>query len=321
MKYLFFAMAVLLAGCGERKVSPPAPVGGIIEPTVAIPARLVDEFSGERAFEEVRKLTSFGPRPPESEGYRRSLEYLEESLGELGWKTKRQSFRGVTPIGPVRFTNLLARFSPEVEPDWQASVPFLLGSHLDTKRYISITFLGANDSGSSTGVLAEMARVLAQTPEAAKQVELVFFDGEEAFLTNIDPKRDGLYGSRFYAAELNGRTSQPKAGILLDLVGDTRVPLLIGSDSDAKLKKEAVAAARALKMTSDRIQLAKSPIIDDHLPLRTRGNVAMLHLIGEFFNMPYWHTEDDTLDQISPEGLSQSGKLALQVLVQMTAGL
>ncbi|MDA7536818.1 PIN domain-containing protein, partial [bacterium] len=120
----------------------------------------------------------------------------------------------------------------------------------------------------------EMARVLAQSPESAGQVELVFFDGEEAMLTNIDPKRDGLYGSRYYAAELNRRTSQPKSGILLDLVGDTRVPLLIGTDSHKRLKRQAVDAAKKLKMTNTQIKHASQPIIDDHLPLRTRGNLA-----------------------------------------------
>ncbi|MDA7877054.1 M28 family peptidase [Akkermansiaceae bacterium] len=319
MKLPIFLIAALLVSCGERETPERGTTSKIVEANVPIPAKLVQEFSGEKALEEVKMLTSFGPRPPESEGYRKSLAYLEKTLGALGWRTTRQTFKSITPIGQVEFTNLIARFSPDSEVDWNASVPFVIGSHLDTKRYVSITFLGANDSGSSSGVLVEMARVLAQSPESAGQVELVFFDGEEAMLTNIDPKRDGLYGSRYYAAELNRRTSQPKSGILLDLVGDTRVPLLIGTDSHKRLKRQAVDAAKKLKMTNTQIKHASQPIIDDHLPLRTRGNLAMLHLIGDFNKMPYWHTEDDTLDQISAAGLVQSGKLTMQILVQMTA--
>ncbi len=323
MKPLLFSCAVLLAAviisCGKKDAPQTPETSTPAEALVPIPAKLAEEFSGEKALDEIKELTSFGPRPPESEGYRKSLAYLEKTLGALGWKTTRQSFKSVTPVGQMGFTNLIARFSPEAEVDWKASVPFVIGSHLDTKRYISITFLGANDSGSSTGVLVEMARVLAQDPESAGQVELVFFDGEEALLTNIDPKRDGLYGSRYYASELNRRSSQPRAGILLDLVGDTRQPLLIGTDSDNELKREAVEAANKMKLTQTQIQHAARPIIDDHLPLRTRGNLAMLHLIGDFSKMPYWHTEDDTLEQISAAGLSQSGKLTMLILSQLTA--
>ena len=183
----------MLISCGEKEGEQlEQSKSSIPRPSSPISENLGQEFSGEKALAHIHALTEFGPRPPESEGYRKSLIYLEETLGKLGWKTSRQSFRSATPVGPVGFTNLLARFSPMSDIDWESSVPFVLGSHLDTKRYVSITFLGVNDSGSSTGVLVEMARVLSAHPEAAKQIELVFFDGEEAMLTNIDPKRDGL---------------------------------------------------------------------------------------------------------------------------------
>jgi glutaminyl-peptide cyclotransferase len=316
---LFIIVTLALIGCGKREESPKDAKSKIVAQKVSIPQNLIDEFSGEKSLKEIKTLTSFGPRPPESEGYRKSLAYLEKKLGALGWKTHQQKFSAVTPVGQVKFTNLIARFSPEKEVDWNSSVPFILGSHLDTKRFHSITFLGVNDSGSSTGVLVEMARVLSRAPEAAGQIELVFFDGEEAFLTNIDPKRDGLYGSRYYAAELNRRTSQPEAGIVLDLVGDMRVPLLIGLDSTKSLRTQAINAAKKLKFTPKNIQMAPSPIIDDHLPLLTRGNLATLHLIGDFNKMPYWHTKDDTLEQISSEALAQAGRLTMRILVQLTS--
>jgi glutaminyl-peptide cyclotransferase len=319
MKLPLLFIALALVGCEKPEGAPEDTKNKIVVPTVSIPQGLVDEFSGVKALEEIKTLTSFGPRPPESEGYRKSLAHLEKTLGGLGWKTHQQKFSAPTPVGKVNFTNLIARFSPDKEVDWNSSVPFVLGSHLDTKRYHSIIFLGVNDSGSSTGVLVEIARILSQAAEAAGQIELVFFDGEEAFLTNIDPKRDGLYGSRYYAAELNRRTSQPEAGIVLDLVGDMRVPLLIGLDSTKSLRSQAINAANKLKLTAKDIQMAPSPIIDDHLPLLTRGNLATLHLIGDFNKMPYWHTKDDTLEQISAEALAQAGKLTMQILVQLTS--
>ena len=183
------ALFFLIACNQEKKVSQRisgAPIKG------AIPAETIGKFSGKNALTHVEALTAFGPRPIGSEAYQLSLQYLETKLAELGWKTMRQNFTGITPIGPQKFTNLLARYSPESEPDWNSSTPFLLCSHLDTKLYAEFEFLGVNDSGSSTGVLVEMARVLSEQNEGAQNIELVFFDGEEAILKNIN-RKDGLY--------------------------------------------------------------------------------------------------------------------------------
>ena len=77
----------------------------------------------------------------------------------------------------MTFVNLVARFLGNQKGPAQ----FLLCSHYDTKTFDAIRFVGANDGGSSTGLLIEMARVLAINPALAAKVELVFFDGEEAF--------------------------------------------------------------------------------------------------------------------------------------------
>jgi len=290
-----------------------------ISPSKAAPLAVeaVAEFSGDKAFAHVKALTDFGPRPPESDAYRQSLAYLEAELGKLGWKTQRQSFKAVTPIGPINFTNLLARYSPDSEPDWQSSVDFIIGSHLDTKRYLDKVFVGANDSGSSTGVLVELARVLSRHGKAAKSIELVFFDGEEALLENIHG-RDGLYGSKYYAGQLNNRSNKPKLGMVLDIVGDINLPLLVGSDTHPNLKTHTHAAAKILGI-SDKVQAYERTIIDDHVPLMTQANLPVLHLIGDFNIATYWHKEGDTLDKISPKALENTGKLTLQVLHQITA--
>ena len=301
-----------LSSCSKKE--DPAPVTTKAEP-LAIKA--VAEFSGEKAFAHVKALTDFGPRPPESEAYRQGLAYLKKELGALGWKTMRQDFKSPTPIGPVAFTNLLARYSPDSEPDWNTSVDFLICSHLDTKRYSDIVFVGANDSGSSTGVLVELARVLSNHGKAARSVELVFFDGEEAMLKNIQG-RDGLYGSKYYAGQLNSRSTKPQLGMVLDIVGDINIPLLVGDDSHANLKAHTHAAAKILGI-SDQVVAHTDSITDDHVPLMAKANLPVLHLIGDFQESGYWHTENDTLDKISPKALENTGRLTLQILHQITA--
>src|SRR5689334_14232086 len=152
------------------------------------------EFSGDRALAHVQALVDLGPRPPGSDAIVRARAYIEEQLESSGWKVIEQEFTDQTPRGEAKFVNLVARFGGATKP------AFLLCSHYDTKIFEGFQFVGANDGGSSTGLLLEMARVLALQPNLAKKVELVFFDGEEAFEDFSDT--DGIYGSRHFAQDL-----------------------------------------------------------------------------------------------------------------------
>src|SRR5438094_8792973 len=110
--------------------------------------------------------------------------------------TCMEYIRDNMPHGKVLVLNLMSRFPGQ----GRAAPAFLLCSHYDTKMFDTIRFVGANDGGSSTGLLLELARVIGQHPDLASKIELVFFDGEEA-CEQFSPK-DGLYGSRYFAKQL-----------------------------------------------------------------------------------------------------------------------
>ncbi|MDB4459528.1 hypothetical protein N9024_01050, partial [bacterium] len=63
---LFIIVTLALIGCGKREESPKDAKSKIAAQTVSIPQNLIDEFSGEKSLKEIKTLTSFGPRPPES---------------------------------------------------------------------------------------------------------------------------------------------------------------------------------------------------------------------------------------------------------------
>src|SRR5437660_8234091 len=174
-----------------------------------------EEFSGDKALAHVQRLVDFGPRPPGSGAIEKSRDYIENQLRLAGWQVTRQAFTDDTPRGKVRFVNLIARF-----PGQGTTAPsFLLCSHYDTKTFDTIRFVGANDGGSSTGLVLELARVIGQHPNLARKVELVFFDGEEAF--EQFSETDGLYGSRYFARQLEGGgAKQFHGGLFFDMVGD-----------------------------------------------------------------------------------------------------
>ena len=168
-----------------------------IAPTRATETKIWEEFSGEKALAHVQRLVDLGPHPAGSEAIEKARDYIEEQLQHSGWRVTRQAFTDDTPRGKIHFVNLIARFAGEANA---ANPSFLLCSHYDTKLFDAIRFVGANDGGSNTGLLLELARVLGRHASVARKVELVFFDGEEAY-ENFS-ETDGLYGSRYFARQL-----------------------------------------------------------------------------------------------------------------------
>lgn len=265
-------------------------------------AAVYHKFSGDLAMQHVTALVGFGPRPPGSGALEASRKYIETQLRALGWETQRQTFEGETPVsGNFTFVNLRARYAPSSVGDlWERSYKVLIGSHYDTKLYEDIEFLGANDSGSSTGALIEIARVLAEQPAVAQACELVFFDGEEAFGENITDE-DGLYGSRHFAKQLRKKdaSQRPEHGIILDMIGDKNLNIGVPVDSPRYLYEKLQKAAKDLGH-SEYFGMHSSGIIDDHVPLNEIG-IPTIDIIDLEF--PVWHTAGDTLDQVSPDSL------------------
>jgi len=272
------------------------------------PPKIWEEFSGEKAFAHVQRLVDFGPRPAGSTAIEKSRDYIEDQLRRSGWQVTRQAFSDDTPRGKIPFINLIAQFSARGKA---ASPSFLLCSHYDTKMFDTIRFVGANDGGSSTGLLLELARVIGQHPNLARKIELVFFDGEEA--VEQFSQADGLYGSRYFARQLQGAgAKQFRGGLLFDMVGDRSLGITLPADSPAEMARDIFAAAEALKLRSYFTYLGRE-LIDDHVPLNAIG-IPTLDIID--FDFPWWHTADDTMDKISAQSLQTVGSVALYYLSQ-----
>ena len=270
--------------------------------------KIWEEFSGEKALAHVQQLVDLGPRPPGSEALEKSRGYIEKQLSIFGWKVTRQVFTDETPRGKIQFVNLIATFGARGGKSQPPS--FLLCSHYDTKLFDTVRFVGANDGGSSTGLLLELARVLGQHPELARQIEVAFFDGEEAF-ENFS-EIDGLYGSRYFAKQLEGSKTakQFRGGILFDMVGDRSLNVTLPLDSPAQMTSKLFAAAEALKVR-DHFTYFDRDIKDDHTPLNAIG-VPTIDVID--FDFPWWHTSDDTIDKLSAQSLQTVGSVAAYYL-------
>jgi acetylornithine deacetylase/succinyl-diaminopimelate desuccinylase-like protein len=267
---------------------------------------------GEAAYEHTKTILSHGPRPVGSASLNAVRGYLRSQLETAGWQVIAQPFERSTSSGKLTFENVRARFPGGSGKLWQRPVTALLGAHVDSKLIPNQTFLGADDAASACAAILVIAKVLAdEDPALAQQIELVFFDGEEAFGANITPF-DGLYGSRFYAAEWRAAAAKPTFGVVLDMIGHKNLEIALPSDTPEPLRAAVMEAAKK-EGAASHFGMAPGPIIDDHTPLNLAG-IPTVDIIGNFSKGGWWHTPGDSLELISAESLDISIRVALRML-------
>jgi glutaminyl-peptide cyclotransferase len=297
------AAALCATSCGPAATAPaPPPPDPAVSPNA---------LSGARALEEAAALVAIGPRESGSAGAARAAEHLRARLSALGWAPAADEFQDDTPAGRLTFRNVLAEAGPRDRPR------IVLLSHYDTAPGLGPAFVGANDSGSSSGLLLELARVLTPHPPAGAAVLLGFLDGEES--RTGYRAGDGLHGSRRLAARLRAE-GRVAAVIVLDMVGDRDLSVTLPRNGDPRLTRLALDCARA-EGVRDRFSLLGRDVLDDHVPFLEAGMPAVDLIDFQFGSAPgrndYWHTPADTLDKLSAESLQVVGRVVLRMIGEL----
>ena len=247
-------------------------------------------------------------------GAARAREYITSQLKAIGLAVDEQPFEAATPLGSVKMVNLRATIEATPTPSQPGRARrILIGGHYDTKRFTDITFVGANDSGSSAAFLIELARVLKANP-LPMAVELVWLDGEEAVVGWTG--NDHTYGSRHYvdAAKKEGTLDRIAAFFLVDMIGDRDLRILRESNSTRELTDLVWTAAQRLKRPE--FVDEEIAIEDDHLEF-LRAGVPSVDIID--LDYPAWHNEQDTMDKLSPASLQAVGDVLLAALADYAA--
>jgi glutaminyl-peptide cyclotransferase len=304
-----------LAGCKSKGAE--ASTAPFMSTVATPPPQVADEapapektggFDGKRAFAHVAKQVSFGPHPSGSPAIVQVQEYLLSELKSYGCTVETDAFSSDTPIGRLPMKNILVKI-PGEKPG-----VILLGTHYDT--LLKENFVGADDAGSSTALMLELARLLcAQHGKYA--VWIAFFDGEEAMKQWSDT--DSRYGSRQMAARFStsGDIKKIRAFLLADIVGGRNAQFLRESDSTPALVDLVWSTATRLGYTN-LFQNGNTSAQDDHDSFMKRG-VPAVDVIGDFVNNGYWHTPQDALDKISPKTLAIVGHVFLESIKQLQA--
>jgi glutaminyl-peptide cyclotransferase len=278
----------------------------------APPADKTGGFDGKRAYDQVVKQLSYGPRPAGSPALAKLQEYLQSELKSYGCAVDVDSFSADTPAGRLPMKNLLVKI-----PGQKPGI-ILLGTHYDTKRLEN--FVGADDAGSSTGVMLEIARLLCAQKQPGKYaVWIAFFDGEEAVNREwVDP--DNRYGSREMAAKLavDGDLEKIKAFILADIVGGRNPHFKRDGESTKWLKDMVWSEAGRLGYGGVFVKESTDFGGDDHYSFTARHvPSADIMDLDTQNDVPYWHTPQDTIDKISPKTLAIVGHTILETVHEL----
>lgn len=319
MKILMAVLAIALTAsvaCKSKKIPQASDAALALPAAAAMPANTAEtpspsrtsEIDSTRAMKYVREIVGFGPRPAGSEAHKRTESYIISHLKTAGAQVDSDAFDAQTPAGALPMRSIIGKL-----PGKKDGV-IVIASHYDT-LYGRKDFVGANDSGSSSGLLLELANQLGmQKQRAGYSVWLVFTDGEEAIKSWTATDSD--YGSRHLAEkwQANGTLKKVKAFLLLDMIGDA--DLNVDRDASSTPWLEDLVFKAASEVGYQSYFFAREVgMQDDHTPFLQR-DVPCADLIDYDYgyNNVFWHTPQDSLDKLSPHSLQVVGNVVMRTV-------
>lgn len=258
-------------------------------------AALAAEVSPDRLRTSVEALQSFQTRDATTTGALSAANFLYDYFRGLGLATRYEDFTFPGTIDGVRVTglpatNIVVTIPGSVSPDQVVVV----GAHYDSfgREQTRVFAPGADDNGSGTAALMEIARLLARGPFDFS-VRIVAFGAEEY----------GLHGSRAHATAARAAGERILAVLNLDMIGYTdRVP----EDLDVVVDTASEWLASRYIAVADKyapLPIARrlDPLLraSDHAPFWDNGYHAMLGIEDAVLNNPYYHRATDRVETLN----------------------
>ena len=306
------ALATLLLACSHEKNADASTPAQPAEPAASAPAPTdfgpAPQFDSARSFQYIKDIVAYGPRPIGSANHKKVEDYILSYL--KGDDVEDDAFTIDSTEGKFPVRNIIAKYSGTKDGI------IVIASHYDTNWPLrNIKYVGANDGGSSSALLLEIANQLRGKKRDGYSVWLLWDDAEESMrLPWYDP--EALYGVRHIAQKwaADGTIKKIKAFLLEDMIGDSDLDILRDQNSTPWVEDLIYAAASHLGYQSHFFEVTTA-MEDDHRPFMDLG-VSSADLIDFTYgyNNVFWHTTDDTIDKLSPKSLEIVGKVTLQTV-------
>jgi Zn-dependent M28 family amino/carboxypeptidase len=273
----------------------------------------IPEFDGERAFADLERQCSFGPRVAGSDSHKQAGEFLFNSLSATTDICRTQTFTAFDSMAMIErpMFNIIASYYPDSDRR------IMLCAHWDSRPIsdmdadsanLSLPVPGANDGASGTALLLEVARILKEN-QPPVGVDIVLFDGED-YGTEEWPG-GWFLGSRHFVGSIGGY--RPRVAILVDMIADEDLQIYREAFSEryARDLNNYIWEVAAEIGAQSFIDAVKDTVSDDHLSLLSSG-IKAVDIID--FDYPYWHTQEDTPDKCSAESLEEVGRVIVAAI-------
>jgi len=252
---------------------------------------LVAGISLQNIRDILEHLVSFPTRGSTTEYYLSAARWAKHQLDMLGYATRLEN---ISVSGEPSLNVIAEKYGHGAGERYVTVVT----AHLDSINNDSVDPLapapGADDNGSGSAALLEIARVLSKH-EGKGDLRLILFGGEEQV----------LQGSEHHVAHLSQAERQRiKAVVNMDMVatvnsGNILTVLLEGAPvSQHVIDGLAAAAARHTALV---VKKSLYPGRSDHFPFIRADIPAVLTIEGYDNANPNTHSEDDTLTHINYE--------------------
>ena len=279
-------------------------------------------FNGTRAYSDIEWQISLGPRLPGSTASSNFRTNLSNMLQDIGFEVHLNEHQHQN----YNFTNVQARYSPI---NASSTLPrVVLSAHYDSRNiadrdenvsYHSQPIDGANDGGSGTAVLMEIARLIPML-NLPYTIEILWTDAE-------DQDANFTLGAKAWAENLTSEEIESiDSFILLDMVGDRDLKLQKISPGNDSLYHQISTIAHKLGYATPSTCQSDFPfgildysntsfVFDDHVHPHQLGIPSidiMDPVYGNETNNGFgtlWHTMNDTIDNVSPESLLAVGRI------------
>ncbi len=274
-----------------------------------------DDFDAGQAMEHLEQLVALGPRVMGGEGAAAARSYVRAHLEGLGLEVEERTGEvDLSDSDPVDLVNLSVLI-PGTAAD--AVGELAVATPLDTALAESFELLGANEGGSGSALLLELARALNQAP-LAYPTRLIFLDGEVF-------EAGQHLGIQLAATDLFEHDA--RLLVYVHQVGD----------ADLEIRRDLVShrvfrdsffhtAARLGHSASFPTQAGFDQVPGGHQLLFRHGfrQVVALSDIRYGGSEPpgdFWRTAEDNLDHVSKESLAIAGEVVLEGLRDIAAHL
>ncbi len=312
----FFSLFVSCANKSQQQTEDKKPV--------SIPV-----FNADSAYFFVKTQVDFGARVPNSEAHKQCAAYLANTLRSFGAEVVEQravltAFNGYK----LNAVNIIGSYNTE------STNRVLLFAHWDSRPWADndpnpanhkTPVMAANDGASGVGVLLEMARQFSlQKPNVG--VDIIFFDAEDygPSQNSTGASEDSwCLGSQYWAKNPHVKGYSARYGILLDMVGAPSATFYKEQFSmyyAADVVEKVWSAAASLGFSNYFRNEEMGGITDDHVYVNKLAGIPSIDIIqyrNEGQNSGfghYWHTVNDTMENIDKNTLFAVGTTLMQVV-------